>query len=169
MLGWPKTRCGALLLSCALALGGCQSAGEGDLSLSGMGAAKVEAPGVPIAFESIDGAPEAMQGEFATALVSEASARRVELVPSEAPARYRIRGYLTAYQSDDGRTVLAFVWDVFDAAKRRTRRLEGAMPGGGRAGPDPWANVGKAQLQQAAAQSMNDIASFLAANPGAGS
>jgi hypothetical protein len=123
---------------------------------------------VPIAFESIDGAPDALKGEFASALVSEASARRVEVVPSDGPARYRLRGYLTTYQSDDGRTMLAFVWDVFDAAKRRARRLEGAMQAG-RSGPDPWSTIGTAQLQQAASQSMNEIASFLAGNPGAGS
>jgi uncharacterized lipoprotein YmbA len=169
MSGWLTVhRSGALLIACALLLAGCQSAGDSTLSLSGIGGARVDAPGVPIALESIDGAPDALKVEFTSALVSEASARRVEVVPSEGQARYRLRGYLTAYQSDDGRAMLAFVWDVFDAGKRRMRRLEGAMPAG-RAGPDPWSTIGTAQLQQAASQSMNEIASFLAGNPGAGS
>ena len=170
MLGWLAAhRLDALLFGCALLLAGCQSAGDSTLSLAGgLGAARVDAPGASIAFESIEGAPDALRGEFTSALVSEASARRLEVVPSEGPARYRLRGYLTAYQSDDGRTMLAYVWDLFDAGKRRARRLEGAMPAG-RAGPDPWSTIGTAQLQQAASQSMNEIAGFLAGNPGAGS
>src|SRR5262245_8742221 len=169
MSGWLTAhRSGVFLIVCALLLAGCQSAGDNSLSLSGLGAARVDAPGASIAFESIEGAPDALKGEFTSALVSEASARRVEVVPSEGPARYRLRGYLTTYQSDDGRTMLAYVWDLFDAGKRRARRLEGAMPAG-RAGPDPWSTIGTAQLQQAASQSMNEIAGFLAGNPGAGS
>src|SRR5262245_13643156 len=111
MSGWlAARRKGALLIGCALLLAGCQSAGDSTMSLaSGLGGARVDAPGVPIAFESIDGAPEALKSEFATALVSEAAARRLDVVPSEGPARYRLRGYLTAYQSDDGRTMLAYV------------------------------------------------------------
>ena len=169
MLGWlAARRSGALLIGYALLLAGCQSPGDSTLSLaSGLGAARVSAPGASIAFESIEGAPDALRGEFTSALVSEASARRVEVVSGEAPVRYRLRGYLTTYQTDDGRTMLAYVWDLFDAGKRRARRLEGTMPAG-RAGSDPWSTIGTAQLQQAASQSMNEIAGFLAGSPGAG-
>ncbi|MCX7325574.1 MAG: hypothetical protein NTZ14_14335 [Hyphomicrobiales bacterium] len=119
------------------------------------------APGVPIAVESISGAPDAMRGSFSSALSSEASARRVDIVDPATNPRYRVRGYLAAQPTEDGQTALAFVWDVFDAQKRRAQRVQGATVARGSSGD--WTSVDQITVNKAAAESMDQIAQFLAA------
>src|SRR3712207_1191704 len=113
------TRLAVLALASALtlALGACQN------SLSG------SPEGVPVALESIDGAPAPVRTALAGELASAASERRVELVGSSAEARYRVRGYLST-ETADGETKVAYVWDVFDAQNRRAKRLAGSSPVG---------------------------------------
>ncbi len=46
------------------------------------------------------------------------------------PARFRVRGYLTAQPTEDGQTALAFIWkDVYDATKQRAQRVQGESLG----------------------------------------
>ena len=101
----------AAVAACGLAA--CQTAGGSPA-------------GKPIAFESIEGAPAAVRTALAGELASAASARQVEIVGNGNPARYRVRGYLTAEPTADGGTALAFVWDVFDAQARRAQRVTGS-------------------------------------------
>ena len=122
--------------------------------------APTQAPGVPIAVESISGAPDAVRGTFTSALSSEASARRVDIVDPATNPRYRVRGYLAAQPTDDGQTALAFVWDVFDAQKRRAQRVQGATVARGGAGD--WTGVDQSTVNKAASESMDQIAQFLA-------
>lgn len=119
------------------------------------------APGVPIAVESISGAPDAMRGSFSSALSNEANARRVDIVDPATNPRYRVRGYLAAQPTDDGQTALAFVWDVFDAQKRRAQRVQGATVARGSSGD--WSSVDQSTVNKAASESMDQIAQFLAA------
>lgn len=149
-----------------LGLGACQDRNAGSPSWSGgLGSAPaVEAPGVPIALESIEGAPEGVRSRLASAMATEASARRVEFVGADGPARYRVKGYLTAYEDENGGTNLAFVWDVFDGARTRARRVEGTSLAKATPGTDPWSAVDEAALNKIAARSMNEIAGFLAGN-----
>ncbi len=144
-------------------LGACQSSGGLVGALSS--GEKTSAPGVPIAVESIAGAPEKVAGTFTTAFASEAQSRQVELVGDSAKARYRVRGYLSANPTEDGNTALAFVWDVYDTQKKRAQRIQGASVGSGRAGGDPWDGVDQTTVSKAAAESMDAIAGFLVTNP----
>jgi hypothetical protein len=116
--------------------------------------------GVPVALESIDGAPApvrtALIGELATA----ASDRKVELVGSSAEARYRVRGYLST-ETSDGVTTVAYVWDVFDAQKRRAKRLAGSSPV--RVPSGSISSLDKETLAKLAQSSMDEIAEFLTA------
>ncbi len=118
------------------------------------------APGVPIAVESISGAPDGVRGTFTSALSSEASARRVDIVDPATNPRYRVRGYLAAQPTDDGQTALAFVWDVFDAQKRRAQRVQGSTLV--RASAGDWTGVDQTTVNKAASESMDRIAQFLA-------
>ena len=102
----------AAALSAGLAA--CQSVSDGSPA------------GVPIAVEIIDGPPAPVRTALAGELATAASARQVEIVGSGAPARYRVRGYLSTETSADGKTTLAFVWDVFDGDKHRAKRLTGS-------------------------------------------
>jgi hypothetical protein len=146
----------------ALGLAACQQ----GLEAAGP---KVDAPGVPVALEGVEGAPEALQAQVNNAVVTQASARRIELVGAGAgEPRYRLKGYLTAYSTENGETALAFVWDVFDSSKKRAQRVSTTTLAKGQ-NANPWAQIGESQIEKATAQSMNQVAAFLAgtgsANP----
>jgi len=147
---WP-----ALLLAAGLA--GCQE------TRGGAGQRFVSAPGVPIAVESIEGAPSPVQSALQGELASAADARQMTLVGAGAQARYRVRGYLSTTPTEDGGAALAFVWDVFDAEKRRAQRVTGAKPIRAAAGQTPWDGLDKEALRRLADESMNGIAGFLVA------
>lgn len=117
------------------------------------------APGVPIAVDSISGGSDAVRGAFTSAMSNEASARRVEIVDPKTNPRFRVRGYLAAQPTDDGQTALAFVWDVFDAQKRRAQRVEGATVA--RSSSGDWTGVDQGTVNKAASESMDQIAQFL--------
>lgn len=122
--------------------------------------APTQAPGVPIAVDSISGGPDNVRGAFSSAMSSEASARRVEIVDPATNPRYRVRGYLAAEPTEDGQTALAFVWDVFDAQKKRAQRVQGATVA--RSGTGDWTGVDQTTVTKAASESMDQIAQFLA-------
>jgi hypothetical protein len=153
----------AILSASSLCLAACQTSGGLVGALSS--GEKTSAPGVPIAVESIAGAPDAVAGRFTTALASEAQSRQVELVGGKDQARYRVRGYLSANPTEDGTTALAFVWDVFDAQKKRAQRIQGASVASARAGENPWDAVDQSTVAKAASESMDAIAGFLVTNP----
>src|SRR5215467_10743940 len=74
-----------------LAVAGCTTAGQPVLgAIAGSGQRTV-------AFESIDGPPEQLFRKLVAQLGEEASAQRVAIVSRQAPAQYRIRGYLAAH------------------------------------------------------------------------
>lgn len=127
-------------------------------------AAPVSAPGVPIALESITGAPQGIATGFNVAIVDAAYARNIELVDGKAKARFRIKGYLSAESVEGGKTELSFVWDVFDATRQRAQRLTGATIAKTASGADPWSGVDQAVTMRAAADSMDVIAVFLNEN-----
>jgi hypothetical protein len=137
-----------------LGLGACQGAGPSASSLDGFSS------GAPIAVESIDGPPDPVKTALAAELVSAASARKVEIAEAGAPARYRLRGYLSTETMADGDTALAFVWDVFDSKQRRATRIAGTSPVRN-ASAKPWSGLDKETLAKLAARSMDEIAGFL--------
>jgi hypothetical protein len=120
-------------------------------------------PGMPVALEGIEGAPEAVKTELTSALATAAAARKIELVPSQ-DARYRIKGYVTAYDRQDGHTEISYVWDVFDGDKRRAKRIEGVSPVRTGAGSDAWTALDEATIASVATASMNQVAGFLASD-----
>jgi len=134
-----------------VSLGACQ--GSGGL-LGG------SPEGVPIALESIDGAPPPVRTALIDELNTAASDRKVELVGSSAEARYRVRGYLTT-ETTGGETTVAYVWDVFDSQKRRAKRLAGSSPV--RVSSGSLSDLDKETLARLAGASMDEIAEFLAA------
>ena len=134
-------------MAMTMALGACQ----GSLT-SG------SPEGVPVAVESIDGAPAPVQTALLNELATAASDRKVELVGSSAEARYRVRGYIST-ATEDGETKVSYVWDVFDAQKRRAKRLEGSRPVALASGS--VSAIDKETLSKLAQSSMDEIADFL--------
>ena len=142
----------------ALALAGCQET-------TSVASARVDAPGVPVSVQSISGAPDTITTSFASLLGEAAADRQMEIVPGDKPARFRVRGYLTAQPTADGQTALAFVWDVYDAKRQLAQRVQGESVGRRSGSSDPWAGIDQSVVAAAASESMNQIAGFLAAQP----
>jgi len=114
--------------------------------------------GVPVALESIDGAPAPIRTALVDELTNAATDRKVDLVGASAQARYRVRGYLST-ATEDGETKVAYVWDVFDSQKRRAKRLAGSSP----VPASSISSLDKAALAKLAEASMDEIAEFLTA------
>jgi hypothetical protein len=122
------------------------------------GYAQAGLPKATIAFESIDGPPAPVFEKLVSDLAAEAQVRQVQVVSREGPAAYRVRGYLAA-NVVDGRTHYEWVWDVYDADKRRAARL-GGEERGGRPG-DAWASLDDVTLSRIAHASIDRLVSFL--------
>jgi hypothetical protein len=149
----------ALAPAIALVLAGCQE------TTTTASRPRVDAPGVPVSVQSISGAPEAVTASFAGLLGEAAAERKMEIVAGDKPARFRMRGYLTAQPTEDGQTALAFVWDVYDESKKRAQRVQGESLGRRGSGSDPWAGIDQTIVAKAASESMDAIASFLVTTP----
>ncbi|QIB32772.1 hypothetical protein [Ancylobacter pratisalsi] len=145
---------GAALLA-ALALGACQT-GEGSRPLA---SADITTGTKPIAFESIDGPPEAVFNKLVASLATEADARRIRVVSRESDPVYRVRGYLAA-SVENGKGTVDWVWDVFDADRQRVLRVAGAENVG--PGKDVWKEVDGDTVNRIAAQSLDEISTRLA-------
>jgi hypothetical protein len=143
------------IAAASIVLGGCQEVGFEASVPSRM------APGVPIVVESVEGPPAEVQTALTSAIAKAAAAHQVTVVDDGAAARFHVKGYLTAYAADDGKTALAYVWDVFDGANRRAQRVTGSEEMATNPA-DPWSGIDDRELQRIAAKSMDGIADFLA-------
>jgi hypothetical protein len=135
-----------------LAVAGCTTSGEPVLGV-------LAGPQRTVAFESIDGPPEPLFRKLVAQLGEEASAQRVTMVSRQAPAQYRIRGYLAAHVQGK-KTTITWVWDVFDADHERAVRLSGEVPGA--ASERAWAAADDAVVTHIARDGMTRLAAFLA-------
>jgi len=144
----------------ALAVAGCQETTQTAAR------PRVDAPGVPVSVQSISGAPENVTTSFAGLLGEAAAERKMEIVPGNKPARFRVKGYLTAQPTEDGQTALAFVWDVYDSTKQRAQRVQGESIGKRSGGSRPPGGLHPTILAQAPAHSMDATAGSLVPPPG---
>lgn len=160
----PVARSGRILRALAVALGaaglaGCVTNQPGPTaSLSGAGPT--------LAFESIDGPPQAVFDRLVANLDSQAQSRSLAIVSREGPSRYRVRGYLSA-QVRRGQTVIAWVWDVYDG-EERALRLTGEEPAG-KSARDAWTAASDpvlARIAQATLSGIAGIADGATAAPG---
>jgi hypothetical protein len=150
------------LAALALALVGA-AACTTDGNPPGMAAMPAAARGSTIAFESIDGPPVGVFQKLVLDLSEEAQARQVTVVSRESTPAYRIRGFLAVHVVQ-GRPQVAWVWDVYDAEKRRALRISGEEPGT-RKGADAWGAADDQMLRRIARVSVERLVAFLA-SPG---
>lgn len=131
-------RAGSRVLAVMLltaALGGCAGGGGAANSYA---MAPSAGSGATVAFESIDGPPPQVFDRMVGVLDSESKLRSLSVVSREGTAAYRVRSYLSA-QIVRGKTVIAWVWDVYDANQQRALRLSGEEPTAAKGGRDPGA------------------------------
>src|SRR5215468_11571812 len=148
----------AAVLLAACALGGCASTGGagGAFAMAGGGAATVT-------FESIDGPPPAVFDRMVSVLDTESKLRNLAIVSRENAATYRVRGYLSA-QVVRGRTMIAWVWDVYDGSQQRALRLSGEEPAG-KPGRDAWAAADDMVLRKIAQAGLSGLSSMVNGTP----
>lgn len=160
----PRTVIAAALLVAASALGGC--AGGGATTGSNSYAMATSAGGGPtVAFESIDGPPPQVFDRMVGVLDSESKLRNLSIVSREGGASYRVRSYLSA-QVVRGKTVIAWVWDVYDNNQQRTLRLSGEEPAG-KAGRDAWAAADDMVLRKIAQAGLSGLSGMINGAPDA--
>jgi hypothetical protein len=153
----------ALSLAAAIALGGCASSS----STSGAFAMASTGDSPTIAFESIDGPPPQVFERMVSVLDSESKLRSLAVVSREASAAYRVRAYLSA-QVAHGKTVIAWVWDVYDRDQQRALRLTGeeaAAKSGRDATRDAWAAADDLVLRKIAQAGLSGLSSMINGTP----
>jgi hypothetical protein len=159
MSGAGRANAWRLAAASGLALAAAACAADGHPTAS-----FVSGRSATVAFESIDGPPKPVFQKLVENLATEAVARQVAVISREATPRYRIRGYMAAHL--EGRRIhIGWVWDVYDANRRRVLRIASEEPAGRRVG-DAWAAADDAMLRRIASASMDRLAAFLDA-PGA--
>jgi hypothetical protein len=150
----PGAAAAALLLAMACGLGGCAGGGAASGSFAMAGSS-----GPTVAFESIDGPPPPIFDRMVSVLDSESKLRSLSIVSREGGASYRVRGYLSA-QVNHGRTVIAWVWDVYDRDQQRALRLSGEEPAG-KAGRDPWTAADDLVLRKIAQAGLSGLSAMI--------
>jgi hypothetical protein len=118
-----------------------------------------------IAFESIDGPPQPVFNKLVQKLDEESGKRQMPVVSREGFAPYRVRGYVAVeIEKKPNRTMVAWVWDVYDAEQRRVLRLSGEEPAPP-AGRDAWLAANDAVLSRIAQNAVTQLAEFLQTPP----
>ena len=111
----------------------------------------MESDGKTVAFDSIDGPPAQVFEEMVCVLDRESKLRNL--------SNYRVRTYLVA-QVVHGRTMIAWVWDVYDRDRQRALRLCGEEPAG-KAGRDPWSAADELVLCKIAQAGLNGLSGMV--------
>jgi hypothetical protein len=124
---------------------------------------RVKVPGVPVAFVSLQGAPETVMSRLSSAIAQQAARRDIIIVGIDGKPRYQMRGYVSAHSGANGNTELAWVFDVYDAQRKRAQRISGQEPV--RASGDVWSGLTEQDMQRVAFRSVDEIAAFLAGTP----
>ena len=157
----PRAIVAAALVAVACALGGCAAGG----AASGSFAMASGGSGATVAFESIDGPPPAVFDRMVSVLDSESKLRNLSIVSREGGASYRVRSYLSA-QGVRGRTMIAWVWDVYDNNQQRALRLSGEEAAG-KAGRDAWAAADDLVLRKIAQAGLSGLSAMVNGAPDA--
>src|ERR1043166_8898827 len=156
----PRAMIAAVLLVVATALGGCAGGGaNSSYAMASTGS------GPTVAFESIDGPPPQVFDRMVNVLDSESKLRNLSIVSREGGAAYRVRSYLSA-QVVRGKTMIAWVWDVYDNNQQRALRLSGEEAAG-KAGRDAWAAADDLVLRKIAQAGLAGLTGMINGTPDA--
>jgi hypothetical protein len=155
----PRATIAVVLLAMSCALGGCAGGG----AASGSFAMATSGGGPTLTFESIDGPPPQVFDRMVGILNSESQLRNLSIVSRAGAASYRVRSYLSA-QVIRGRTIIAWVWDVYDNNQQRALRLSGEEPAG-RASSDAWAAADDLVLRKIAQSGLSGLSGLINGTP----
>ena len=159
----PRAMIAAALLVVSCALSGCAAGGATTSDSFAMAASG--GSGATVAFESIDGPPQQVFDRMVSVLDTESKLRNLSIVSREGGASYRVRSYLSA-QVVRGRTVIAWVWDVYDNNQQRMLRLSGEEPAG-KSSRDAWAAADDLVLRKIAQAGLSGLSGMINGTPDA--
>ena len=159
----PRAIIAAAMLAVSCALGGC--AGGGATGSGSYAMASAGSSGPTVAFESIDGPPPQVFDRMVGVLDSESKLRNLSIVSREGGAAYRVRSYLSA-QVVRGKTVIAWVWDVYDNNQQRALRRSGEEAAG-KAGRDAGAAADDLVLRKIAQAGLSGLSGMINGTPDA--
>jgi hypothetical protein len=145
----------AMLLAATCALAGCAGGGAAQNSFA------MATSGPTVAFEQIDGPPPQVFDRMVSVLDTESKLRNLAIVSREGQAAaYRVRFYLAA-QVVRGKTMIAWVWDVYDRDQQRALRLSGEEPAGKAPIRDAWAAADDMVLRKIAQAGLSGLANLV--------
>jgi hypothetical protein len=98
--------------------------------------------------------------EMVGVLDSESKLHNLSIVSREGTAAYRVRTYLAA-QVVHGRTMIAWVWDVYDRDQQRALRLSGEVLAGKAGRRDPWSAADEPVLRKIAQAGLNGLSGMV--------
>ncbi|KXF76730.1 hypothetical protein ATN84_11895 [Paramesorhizobium deserti] len=111
----------------------------------------------------IVGAPVSVVTPLSRRLAADAKEKGVTLAgASETGQAYVMKGYFSALAEGNQTTVL-YVWDILDPSGNRLHRIQGQEKVAGSA-PDSWSAVPPSAMEAIADRTMQEYASWLAAN-----
>ena len=152
----------AALFAVSCALGGCAGGG----AASGAFAMASTAAAVPPWRSNRSTARRRRcSTAWSSVLDSESKLRNLPIVSREGGASYRVRSYLSA-QVVRGKTMIAWVWDVYDNNQQRALRLSGEEAAG-KAGRDAWAAADDLVLRKIAQAGLSGLTGMINGTPDA--
>lgn len=120
-------------------------------------AGSMATPGTPLALMSIQGPSPDLSKKFETILVQEAKKHGFSIVSeAESASALRVKTYLDAYASEDGKAGFAWVLDTSENGKTRAARIKGAAALNAPANAS-WSALDEAAMHQIAAMSIGDL------------
>lgn len=128
--------------------------------------APVAGSGLRMQFAPVVGPSLAAATPLSRRLSQLAPERGIEIVSEgSTPGDYIVKGYLSAI-ADGNDTLVIFVWDVVDANGTRLHRIQGQERVAARTGADPWQSVPNATMEQIAARTIAEIATWSTSRSG---
>lgn len=145
-----------------------QAAATTPVSTASANATQAAAPvstNTRVQFAPVIGAPASAATPLSARLSARAAARGIPLVASgQSSATLTMKGYFSAI-TDGGQTSVIYVWDVIDPTGARIHRIQGQAKAPATAG-DGWDGVQSATMEAIADDSVDQLASWLAAQAG---
>jgi hypothetical protein len=152
----------ALLLVVGGTLSGCAGSGAANNANNSFAMAT---SGPTVTFEQIDGPPPQVFDRMVGVLDSESKLRNLAIVSREGQAAaYRVRFYLAA-EVVRGKTMIAWVWDVYDRDQQRALRLSGEEPAGKAPGRDAWGAADDMVLRKIAQAGLSGLSNLISGMP----
>jgi hypothetical protein len=146
-------RAAVVALVASLGLAACQSSMTALAPASG----GANAPGTAISFLAVQGPSPDLAQKFEQVLAQEARKRGFDVVTTAPGATtLRVKTYLDAYASDDGKTGFAWVLDASENGRTRAARIKGAAQMSAPANA-PWSALDETAMRQIAQMGIDDL------------